>query len=316
MKNFCLRVFAFALLQGLIFGIVVWDSDLPRESDYLAATIDKHRRLERTHPPRIIFVGGCSLPFGIQSELLERELGRPVVNMGLIGALEPEFLLNEVRRSIGPGDVVVLSLEYSLFASEGNWLTLVQLLGYRPASFHFVPPRRWKRLLQENGLTILGTAVRRSLGFASARPPPSPGEAFYTRQGFNEAGDYIAHYRERATLSEEFFDGPLFRDPMVRPMTPRVRAALERFARHCQQRGARFVFSCPQRPRKLLRRQAAVIEGIVQSLRRIPQLAVLDTPSEQVYGLTLFYDTGYHLTRAGARQRTTRLIRELRAVLP
>jgi hypothetical protein len=316
MKRFCSRVVAFALLQALILAVLVWDSDLPRESNYMAATIDKHRRLERTHPPRIIFIGGSNLPFGIQSDLLERELGRPVVNMGLIGALDPEFLLNEVRGRVGAGDVVVLSLEYNLFASEGNWLTLVQLLGYRPASSRFVPPRQWKRLLQEDGLTILGTAARRSFGFASERTPPSPGEANYTRQGLNQAGDYTAHYRETATLSAEPLESPVFRPPMVRPMTPRVRAALERFARHCHERGARFVFSCPPRPREVLQPQAAAVEGIVQSLRRVPQLAVLDTPSEQVYDRSLFYDTAYHLTKAGARQRTSRLIRELREVLP
>ncbi|PYJ82346.1 MAG: hypothetical protein DME22_19010 [Verrucomicrobia bacterium] len=93
MKKFCLRVVAFLLLQAFLFFAFVWDGNLSRETGYLAATLDKHKRLEQTRPPRIILIGSSSFAFGVRSDRLERESGRTVVNMGLDSSLGVDFIL-------------------------------------------------------------------------------------------------------------------------------------------------------------------------------------------------------------------------------
>ncbi|PYM09647.1 MAG: hypothetical protein DME18_17640, partial [Verrucomicrobia bacterium] len=103
MKNFCLRIAAFLLLQASIFFAFVWDGNLSRETGYLAATIDKHRRLDQTRPPRIILIGSSSFAFGVRSDRLEKESGRTVVNMGLDSSLGVDFILEEVKRTLRKG---------------------------------------------------------------------------------------------------------------------------------------------------------------------------------------------------------------------
>src|SRR5688572_21345445 len=103
MKILALKVALFLLLQGALFR-AFWNPDLPWETNYLAATIDKHQRLAGTRPPRIIFIGGSNLPFGIKSDMMQKELGRPIVNMGLVAGLGIDFLLKEVAGQVRAGD--------------------------------------------------------------------------------------------------------------------------------------------------------------------------------------------------------------------
>src|SRR5438270_3278585 len=71
MKGFLLKICSFLLLQAVIFAFF-WNPSFPHEDNYLAATIDKHHRLNTTRAPRIILVGGSNLAFGIKSEPLEK----------------------------------------------------------------------------------------------------------------------------------------------------------------------------------------------------------------------------------------------------
>lgn len=50
---------------------------------YKAATIDKHCLLQQQPSPRIIFVGGSSTAFGIDSHYVKQKLKYNSVNMGL-----------------------------------------------------------------------------------------------------------------------------------------------------------------------------------------------------------------------------------------
>jgi len=315
MKRFCLRVTVFLLLQALAFRWFVWDSNFPREDNYLAALIDKHKRLQASRPPRIILVGGCNLAFGVRSDQLEAALGRRVVNMGLLAGGGLDFMLNNVVGAVREGDVVVLSLEYQLFSEQGNLLHLMQMLEYRPAGFWAVPRQRWKRLLEESGLPILGNVVRRSLGFPPEARPADPTDPHYSRQRFNRWGDYTGHYAQTENLSVHPPESPVWRPAMLQPMSSKQRTQLERFVEHCHRQGARILYTCPPRPPEALQQQGRVIESILSNLKDIPNLEVIDTPAEQVYEHALFIDTPYHLTGAGSRERTARLLARLKSLL-
>jgi hypothetical protein len=309
MRTFCIRVIAFLLLQSLIFVLCRPDWSLPSETNYLAATIDKHQLLDRSAPPRILVVGGSNVPFGIQSDHLEAEFGRPTINLGLVAGVGLEFMLNEVARGIGEGDWVILSPEHDLFDGGSKLLNQQQILEYRPSSVSYLPLRRTVRLASEQGLTILGSAARRALGVRADAPAPVADDASYSRHGFNRWGDYTAHYAREETLADAPRNG---RAVVVRPIAPAMRARLERFAALCHARGARCFYTCPPHPRELLEPSQALIEANLDALAVLPHFEVLDRSPDQTYALALFYDTGYHLTGAGARQRTEKIIRALR----
>src|SRR5690348_8879721 len=107
MRRFLLYLALFWLVQAALFAFCFWLRG-HRSDNYLAATRDKEWRLATLPGPRVVFVGGSNLPFGLDSDVIERQTGRRVVNMGLYVHLGLEFMLNEASAGLREGDVVVL----------------------------------------------------------------------------------------------------------------------------------------------------------------------------------------------------------------
>lgn len=312
MTRFCLRAIAFLLLQGVLFVGWVWNPDYPREHGFLASTIDKHRRLERTPSPRVILAGGSNVAFGFQSPLLEQALELPVVNLGLVAGLGPGFMLNELADVVRSGDLVVLSFEYSVFGGTGQLLPQRQLIEFRPASWRYVARGQRARLLTEHGLSLGGGIARRSLGLGTDLAAADPTEFPYVREGFNAQGDYTLHHARSIRLDQMPADSPLLKPLGIAPFSPRLRTELAAFAQLCRRRGARLFYTCAPQPPAAWQVNRDAIERIVAELRSIPGLELLGGPQEQVYPLGLFSDTPDHLAEAGGRQRTLRLAEQLK----
>lgn len=307
MRAFLLRLLAFLLIQTGLFALILAATNLRSEQNYLAATLEKHARLENASSPRLILVGGSNLAFGVDSEALGKAIGREVVNMGLVGGLGLDFMLNEVAPAVRAGDLVVLSLEYDLFSGGFNPVNQRQIIEYRPASVRYVPWRHWRRVLVRDGFTILGGLLRRDL--ASWSPPAAPAaeaEEVYRRAGFNRWGDLTNHYGRASRLTNGM---AMVCRPQWIPEA-RVLSSLRHFSSLCARRGAAFAFACPPQPDEGLQRRE-VLDAILGKLAIINGLNLLDAPRDQRYPASYFYDTGYHLLEPGVALRTQKLIREI-----
>ena len=74
--------------------------------NYDAALVDKVERLKSITEPKIILVGDSNVAFGINSKKIEEELGMPVVNLGLHGALGNAFHEQIAKLDIGGGGYI------------------------------------------------------------------------------------------------------------------------------------------------------------------------------------------------------------------
>jgi hypothetical protein len=306
MKKFLFKAAAFVLLQLSIF-VPFWHPEMPHDNNYLAATIEKHHRLQTTPSPRLILIGGSNLAFGINSDSLEQELGLPVVNMGLTANLGVRFMLNEAERKIGRGDIVILSLEHNILADAGSELTEAQILEVRPASMVFFRAAELKHLIDHYGLSIVGGVLRRSLLPGSQRELDDE-KSVYKRQSFNPSGSFTGHYGKGSKR------GPL-QVLSIPKMSADIREKIQEFARHCRERNALCFYTCPPYPAAQLSRGQCEINENLAQLKEIPDLIVLDSPCDHAYPPELFYDTCYHLTEQGAYERTRTLALELRSLL-
>ena len=125
MKKNIIRIIALLLLTILPFGVFVMYTeslDDPYQNTYLAEFSNKYTRLYGTEGKKIILIGGSSLPFGIRSDLLKKELGGEysIINFGLYATLGTKFMMDVAKDAIGDGDIVILSPElneqtYSLY---------------------------------------------------------------------------------------------------------------------------------------------------------------------------------------------------------
>ncbi len=78
------------------------------QTSFNASLIDKAERMESIDKPKIILAGDSNVAFGFDSALIEKELGMPVVNMGLHAALGNVFLERAGTLYVNSGDIVVI----------------------------------------------------------------------------------------------------------------------------------------------------------------------------------------------------------------
>lgn len=301
MKRFALKIVLFILFQALIFSFFcIMYNPFPQYS-YMAATLDKHEHISSVPPPRVILVGGSNLALGIRSEILEKGVGRPVVNMGLSVALGLDFLLNEVRDYLGRGDIIVFSPEYENFYDTFDASVLFSLLQFRPESVRYVDRAKLARALFYQSHLFAGEIVRFNANMFRGKDcfPSAP----FLRPGFNKWGDLTLHYGL-----------PAIKFTPERPLPPINPAQLEdaikkieQFALFCEGKGARLFFSFPCFPKAYLKEAGDQIVTIENALKTCRHLVVLDSPQDYAYDWSLFYEPKYHLTLEGANKRTLTL---------
>lgn len=301
--GFGLRGLGFAGLQSLIaLLILAWNP--PAEDDYLRAYEDKQQALRSAAGPRIIFVGGSNLAFGIDCRRIGTELERATVNMALHAGLGMDLELAEVLPELREDDVVVISLEHPAFNDFVAGPELWRLLRIYPEIATLINARQW-RCLADLGLIYVADQLRK---IRRRRRRPSP---FYLRSSFDEYGDAVAH-RQEATRP------PLPWISLTGISGGKIAATIGRlnaFAAEAEAKGARVLYGYPAINRANYLRLRPLLAEIDAALRAELRFPVLDSPAEMAYPQEDFFDTAYHLNAAGIERRSAHLVQRLRAAL-
>lgn len=305
MRRFVAHVLLFAAIQLAVL-MVVWRV-CPRDSDhYMAATIDKHARLRAAPSPRVIFVGGSSVGFSVDSRPFEA-LGLEPVNMGLNDGLGLGFMVGEVAGQLRPGDVVIVAPEPQLYWSGSRDDAVWAVLERRPASVVCLAaagPRAVADVFDQ-GLHFLARKVRCAVHQVGT---DSELATLYRRSSFDARGDFVAH-RARPPKHEPAIDRPW--PPTDQLDFDRGLDPLRRLAARCDRVGARcYLAWCPMRAAKLAR-ERETFERLERLLRDEVGLPMLESLDEAGHGEGDFYDRGPHLTGEAAARRSARLAERL-----
>lgn len=126
-KIFIRNIFIFLILYFLFYFFLffyqlgakpspaeVWIDDILQVKDKIASNI-KGRK--------IIILSGSNSLFGINSEIIRKELNLPVLNLGVSGGLDVRYLYFLLEKYIQKEDVVIMPLEYMRYFETGytNW---------------------------------------------------------------------------------------------------------------------------------------------------------------------------------------------------
>jgi hypothetical protein len=318
-RLFVRKMLLFMMIQGLIgTGIVaLYIRSETTKGDgfakgYLGATIDKHNRLAQQPPPRVVFVGGSNLAFGLDSSEIERSLGYNIVNMGLDLSLGLDFMLREIEPFLARGDVVVISPEYEEFIDmyPGKVTTLFPEAIVYPRSMQFFSYRHFALLLDE-GLILIGEITRAAMRFLTEGViGEQRSDNSYVRSAFNEYGDITRHHNlKRRDLSIRQF-GAFSPESITR-----VIDRLNQFNDHCRREHISVFYSYPPIFTGQLQAYTETIYEIASNLSRRLHFPILDTPEEMSFPIDYMFDHEYHLSLAGKQIRTNHLIATLRKQL-
>ena len=329
-KTFLLLL-CLALLMPLLFaGICAVGIPAKYDATYMGELKYKYGRLASVRGSKIVLVGGSSAAFGIDSSLIEKEFPEyEVVNFGMYAALGSRMMLDLAQRSIGDGDIVIFMPEineqtlsdftdgtYALQGLDGAW----ELLG------------RIRPDLYPSILGAMPAFAMEKLKYQLAKTLPEPGE-LYRRDSFNEYGDIDNEIVSQNIMPEEYDpDLPVVMSEKL--PTEEFTAYLNDYGRKLRKKGASFYYHfCPVNELSaagstgVSSSRAEDSESIVNARSSAEQLAmefyahldqvfdfpILGDPRDAVMEAGWFYDTNFHLNRAGRTVFTRQLVRDLKA---
>ncbi len=284
------------------------------QNHYMAAMIDKHKRLDSLPSPRLIFVGGSNLAFGMNCKLVEDSLKIPTVNMGLHAGLGLPFILNEMRPEIKKDDIVILSIEY--FSSlSGNAQVLRTAVEAYPRSAQFIQRPLIKKFIHDifHLGDLLAYTKRIQFTVISGIPkeskyPSKNSNIGYRRNFFSPYGDVIGELNNElpVALKDQGLSNRDYSEGIE---------VMNDFATYVRSLGASIYFVFPNYPESVFLKNKKPIDSFVGQIRNGLKIEIINNPEDFVLPDKYFLDTVYHLTGDGREQRTLRMIAILKNIL-
>lgn len=275
---------------------------MPQYSEsYNAALLDKVARLKELDEPKIVLLGDSNLAFGINSAMIEQELGMPVVNMGLHGGCGNAFHENMAKINVQQGDIYVLC--HSYFAD--GWITSPKVM-WMTIEDHF---ELWK-LLRLEDIPIMVKSYPAYLkrcvnSWANENGSLSEDDA-YTRSAFNKYGDVEV---ERNESNITVTDG-------YRPELDDVTAnRVNELNDYLHERGATLLIAGYPIATGEFSVNEEEVAQFQNQLEERTECEVISDFRDYMYEYSFFYDTPVHLTTEGANMRTEQLISDLKAYM-
>jgi len=298
-KKFFTKVFILLIPLIVVIGIIVF-LPLP-ENSYDLAIIDKHRILVNTKSPKIVLAGGSNLAFGIDSAEIKNKLDFPVVNTGVHAGFGLGRILDDISRFLHTGDVLLIIPEYSYFTNLWNGDNVAYELIFDARQYrllwspYYKLPSGFSQYLSRKH-DIFKQTVRQSI-------TQNENPLVYSRDGFNEYGDYVKHLGMKNRPFDSFESAGTFNRTYLN--------SFFRFIDDFTKRGITVMLSYPCFEEQSFSNSAALIQELDMLFRAKENLLVVSTPEAYCYPAEYFYDSAYHLNREGRAVRTGQLIKDL-----
>ncbi len=275
---------------------------------YIAAIIDKDENFHRLQSPKITFVGGSNLAFGLDSQAVESQMAKPVVNLGLNSSLGLSFMLEQARSNIRAGDLIVLSPEVEILTNDvdgaGGSAELAAVFFVYPKSLKYVTSLRqlepifnsFRWLLAEN-LKIL----------FSPKDYLERKKTVYLRSGFNEHGDMTLHLN---SICSYRCDADAEQTAGLTSGLERSTLLLRKFNREVSLRGAKAIMLPPPYPACSFSIEMKM-KKLYEEVSKSTGLIMLGSSDGYLFPESYFFDTKYHLNKQGREIRTHKVVVDL-----
>lgn len=306
MKKFLVKLLLFIIPGLLIFSVIVY---LPPSKAYqkslFYSIIDKNKLLENTPGPRLIFIGGSNLSFGLDCKMIKDSLQIEPINTGIHLGLGLKYMLSNAGNYIRQNDIVIVCPEYQQFYGDianGELELLSVIIDVYPESFKFLDHKQYYSLLRNipmymeskwNGL-IDKADIDTLVGI-------------YDRKAFNSFGDAFIHWKftKEKVIPFGKIEGKLNSDAFK---------ALENFRNLVNMRKANLFITFPCYQDLSFKNAVPQIKEVERCLIKYGY-NLLSKPERYIIPDSLIFNTPYHLTKKGVDFRTALLIDDLNRCL-
>lgn len=274
---------------------------------YMATITDKMHLLDSVQSPRLILMSGSSMAFGVDSDLLSRELEIPVVNASLHFKLGSRFMMDQLKSTVRKGDVVLITLEY-VIKSNGSCEEKLMAADFYPPAKNWI---HFNSFSEEVGAYTVHRLAdfKLLLGeiWSGTRTRPISIEdttSVFFRKCFAKNGDLLSHLNnpqpkfEVPEISNEVEFSKQIKD-------------LNDFGLYAKQKGVTVFFTFPNYVESGFERNMSVIKKIEQQYRGNLKFPILGSPENSVMDDRFFFDNPFHLNAQGRKIFSSRLIQLL-----
>lgn len=307
-KTFFITAVVCILFPLFFFLICAFFLPVQYEETFLGELKYKCRLLEETPGKRIILLGGSSMAFAIDSNLLRENFPEyEVVNFGMYAALGTKIMLDLSEASLHQGDIVIVVPEQNaqtLSAYFDGYYVWQGLDG----AFSLLSGISWSDYGNLLGNLPYFASEKLTYFLSGTTPAPS---GIYKRSSFNIYGDIESDLAVSNTMPLLYdpntpvsFSGEIVSDPFI--------SCLEQYQALAQKQGCYlFYHFCPVN--RLAISGDAQPEDFYAFLQKKLDIPVLGDPRDAVLDEGWFFDTNFHLNQSGRTYFTRQLIRDLKA---
>ena len=300
MKKFILKIILFTVSFLMITAVLgLFLPPTPRASkSLLFAKIKKDSLLKNTISPRVIFVGGSNLSFGLNSKTIKDSLKLNPINTAVHASIGLQHMMDNTIQFIKEGDIVVLAPEYDHFYG----------------SFVYGSEELLRTVVDVTFLPLKSPQVKNIYKFIPklALSKLNPIEYFgfnesdiYSVNSFNEYGDVYTHW--------EMKQGVFSPDEILTNYNPHTIDLINDFRIKLDRKGAILYVTYPGYQASSFDKKIKQIKKIEKELLN-SKFELLGTPERYRMSETLMFNTPYHLSKEGINYRTQLLIEDIRNI--
>ena len=301
MKKFLSKIFVFFAIIGIVFVTGLFLPVTPKAKNYvLFYKTKKDSLLQNVPSPRIIFIGGSNLVYGLNSQLFKDSLNLNSINTGSTATVGLSYMMDNTLTYIRSGDIVVIAGEYQQFFRSfayGSQGLLRLLMDVDPSGFKTLKMQQWINIAKKLPEYFVSKIDPNEYFDVKLNPA-------YTTDIFNEYGDSNAHW----VLKKQGFDPDDFNN---RKLNKAIFEEMKTFEKEIVKRGAHLFITYPCFQSKSFELNEKAIDLVEKTLTK-NNFDLLGTAERYKMNDSLMFDTPYHLIKIGVDLRTELLIEDVK----
>ena len=283
MKTFIYKVLFLYLSIITTYSILTFNWVPPNyKNHYLGAAYDKLELLANKKSPRILFSGGSSCSFGINTEKIGKLFNLDVYNLGLHSALGVKYYLDQLLNHAKENDVIFLVFEHFM-PYKGNPALLDRLKPIKNTEEGFM-------------LSFRNNFIN---NYEYFEDKISAKNTISSTNGFNEYGDFIGHLNKNSIqfLSEK----AIFKN------TDLI-FVLNNFYNSLKQKGAKVYILYPPLMESSIVDDYKEVLNKINKFERELDIPILCKFEDSIYKDHLFFNQNYHLNKDGRSKYTINIV--------
>ncbi len=271
--------------------------------------------------PKLMFLGGSNVRFGLSCALAERETGVPCVNAGFLADVGMDLMALKFEPLLHAGDVVYIPLAYEQYLWSREFVETQRDAAYLftedREALRQMPLSRQMHALFYYDLPYLASAVAENVLAWTGQRRKAGGSRVFGAQNLNAWGDETGHTAQQA----QDYAAIIARAPAIAPDVERFEPeryyytqALERFLQWARAHDVKVVGGLPQTVDEFL-----IPQGVISRVRGIFERngqSFIELPNHSQYPRDCFFDSLYHLTEECQQRHTRDLLPALSPHLP